>query len=117
MLIARSAGGAAASVAASVRDEVWGADVLAKAVLQQGAAVSDAHRRRADDVGNRNEKLDVGDLRAAWLAKSGSTAPADAPIAADVGPVVPGSGTMLPLTGRLVDTTPFMAEAPIPRKN
>lgn len=74
----------------------------AEAVLagsQLPAGVAD----RADRIGNRNGRLDLGDLRAAATA---TRLDAGGPLLAKT----EGIAVTLPLTGAMIDGTPFVAE-------
>lgn len=73
---------------------------LADAVLS-GVATSDGIVARADRLGNSNGRLDLGDLRAATQHRLGAEV---AQVADD------GVAVTLPLTGTLLDGTPFVAE-------
>jgi hypothetical protein len=102
---ARAQSTAVAVVAAQSAGETLSAveiDRLAAAMLED-AELSDDLRSRADELGNGNGRLDVGDLRAALVGSaSGPGDPAAAP------PVE--SEVTLPLTGFMSDETPFVAE-------
>jgi hypothetical protein len=78
---------------------------LANAVLG-GAPMDPALAANADLLGNGNGRLDLGDLRAAAVARlsgTGSSIPSAAPPSGEV-------GVTLPLIGTMKDGTRFMAE-------
>lgn len=94
--MALSASGRAGRLVLSERD----IQRLADAVLS-GAAPSDGIVARADRLGNSNGRLDLGDLRAATQHRLGADV---------VQAVGEGLAITLPLTGKLRDGTPFVAE-------
>lgn len=75
---------------------------LAEAVLA-GSQLPAGVAARADRIGNRNGRLDLGDLRAAATA---SRLDAGGPLLAKT----EGIAVTLPLTGAMIDGTPFVAE-------
>lgn len=86
---------------------------LAKAVLDGSTELSTTQREQADRRGNRNEMLDLGDLRASVLGTSSSAGGAVDVASSSSAKGPPGTPVVLPLTGHLQDGTPFMGEASI----